>query len=35
MMPLNSEYMARAYSALRSPLRRQACAEGWGVSLFG
>jgi hypothetical protein len=34
MMPLNSEYMGRAYSALRSPLGRQACAEGWGVSLF-
>ena len=33
-MPLNSQFMGRAYDALRSPLGRQACAEGWGVSFF-
>lgn len=33
-MPLQSKFMGRAYGALRSPLGRQACAEGWGVTLF-
>jgi hypothetical protein len=33
-MPLNSQYMGRAYGALRSELGRVACAEGWGVTLF-
>jgi len=33
-MPLKSHFMGRAYDALRSPLGRQACAEGWGVSFF-
>jgi hypothetical protein len=33
-MPINPEFMGRAYGALRSPLGRQACAEGWGNSLF-
>jgi hypothetical protein len=34
MMPLKSHFMGRAYDALRSPLGRRACTEGWGVSFF-
>ena len=33
-MPLKSEFMGRAYGALRSELGRTACAEGWGITLF-
>lgn len=33
-MPLNPDFMGRAYSALKSELGRQACAEGWGIALF-
>jgi hypothetical protein len=33
-MPLNSQFMGRAYGALRSELGRTACAEGWGIALF-
>ena len=33
-MTLKSEFMGRAYGALRSELGRTACAEGWGISLF-
>ena len=33
-MPLNSNFMGRAYGVLKSDLGRQACIEGWGVTLF-
>jgi hypothetical protein len=33
-MTLKTEYMGRAYGALRSELGRTACAEGWGIGLF-
>jgi hypothetical protein len=33
-MPLNSQFMGRAYGVLRSELGRTACAEGWGITLF-
>jgi hypothetical protein len=34
MMALNTEFMGRAYGALRTELGRAACAQGWGIALF-
>jgi hypothetical protein len=34
MMPLNPDFMGKAYGALMSELGRRACREGWGVALF-
>ena len=33
-MPLKSEFMGKAYGALRSELGRRACREGWSITLF-
>jgi hypothetical protein len=33
MMPLKSEFMGKAYGALKSELGRRACREGWGIAL--
>ena len=32
-MPLNPDFIGRAYGALKSELGRRACREGWGIAL--